>query len=106
MQQLASDLSRRLGAPVTDATGLDGEFDYSLAFIPETVQLPAGIAPIGSLGTNQAGMAPQHSDSDPGAYPELSDALESELGLKLVPAKAVPVEVIVIDNALKQPTEN
>jgi uncharacterized protein (TIGR03435 family) len=87
MQELVSDLAMHLKAPVIDATGLDGPYDYNLSFMTDE-------------------MLSKLSEGDTGNFPDLYLALESELGLKLVPVKAVSVEVIVIDSALKLPTEN
>jgi uncharacterized protein (TIGR03435 family) len=47
------------------------------------------------------------SDSEPTIdVPNLFAALEKQFGLRLVRAKAVPVDVIVVDHADKVPTEN
>jgi uncharacterized protein (TIGR03435 family) len=44
--------------------------------------------------------------SAPMDHPLLRDALQEQLGLKLQSVKSVPVEVIVIDSANKEPTAN
>jgi uncharacterized protein (TIGR03435 family) len=46
------------------------------------------------------------SAADPGDGPSLLNALEKQLGLKLVKTRNVPVDIIVIDHADKVPTEN
>jgi len=80
--RLAAELRR----PVVDNTGLAGQYDYALAYMPEsmaaTTSLPLEDRP-----------------------PDLFTALQSQLGLKLE-AKKVPGEVLVVDQADKVPTEN
>lgn len=68
------------GRLVVDKTALAGNYDFDLKWTPDDQQ-----------GTSDAG-------------PTLFTALEEQLGLKLVPAKA-PVDVLVIDHA-ERPTEN
>jgi uncharacterized protein (TIGR03435 family) len=86
MKQLAEDLAQYLGAPVLDATGVEGEFDYDLTFTPEArAALPAEDVP---------------------ANPLLRVALQGQLGLRLQAIKNVPVTVLVLDSARKEPTEN
>jgi uncharacterized protein (TIGR03435 family) len=89
MERLASDISSRLKAPVSDATALEGKYDFSLNFIEERSSPAASNA------------APTPSD-----YAPLPDALLQQLGLKLKAVKNIPVDVVVLDSANKQPTEN
>jgi len=92
LPQIAEFLGNTAGAPVKDETGLTGEYDLHLEYVPDRppapLQDPAGLP------------APA---ADPG--PDLFAALEAQLGLKLVPKK-VPVEMLVIDHADEVPTEN
>jgi uncharacterized protein (TIGR03435 family) len=81
---LAGMLSGQLGRPVIDATGLTGEYDISLYWIP---QRPDSIAA-----------------DDPNG-PDLMTALQQQLGLRLEPKKG-PIEVLVVDHAEKTPTAN
>jgi len=77
------------GRQIVDMTGFKGTFDlkdFSFSGVP----LP---------NAHEAGV----STNDPDA-PSLSQALEQQLGLKLVPAKG-QVEVVVIDS-IDRPTEN
>jgi uncharacterized protein (TIGR03435 family) len=77
------------GRPIVDMTGFEGKFDlkdFRFAGMP----LP-----------NAGGAGTSASDPD---VPSLSQALEQQLGLKLVPAKG-QVEVVVIDS-IDRPTEN
>jgi len=103
MSNLAQDLADWLEAPVIDATGLQGKYDYTLVFTREAKPtsgyevnpLPLGLAP----GAARA-------EEVPSGYPLLQDALEKQLGLKLQPAKNIPAEVVVLDSAKREPTEN
>ena len=77
------------GRPIVDRTGFEGLFDlkdFRFAGVP----LP-----------NASGAGTNGSDPD---VPTLSQALEQQLGLKLIPAKG-QVEVVVIDST-DRPTEN
>ena len=72
-------LSRPVGRPVIDNTGLAGGFDYDLRWAPEQAAPDAGM-------------------------PSIFTALEEQLGLTLVPATG-SVQVLVIE-AVSQPTSN
>jgi uncharacterized protein (TIGR03435 family) len=83
MDDLADHLSRPmfgLGAPVMNATGLDGVFNFNLEWTPDTVP-----------------------STSPG--PSLFTALQEQLGLKLESSKS-QVEVLVIDHVQRIPTPN
>jgi uncharacterized protein (TIGR03435 family) len=79
-----------LDRPVVDKTGLIGQFDFDLTFMPDEtvfggrVHLP----PVNSGAT----------------APELHMALQEQLGLKLSPFKG-QVEVLVIDH-IERPSSN
>jgi uncharacterized protein (TIGR03435 family) len=93
MAGLARNLSRKLGAPVEDATGVTGAFDFKLELPPQIDrQAPAGDAS-GTEATDQAASAAA-----------LSRAFEDQVGLKLEMRK-VSQEVLLIDHAEK-PAEN
>jgi uncharacterized protein (TIGR03435 family) len=74
-----SQITQQSGRPVLDMTGLTGVFDVTLDFVPDA------------------------TTGDNNADPDIFSALLN-LGLKLEPRMA-PLEVIVIDRALK-PSEN
>jgi uncharacterized protein (TIGR03435 family) len=94
MANLARDLSRRLGAPVDDATGVTSVFDFKLELPPQENRTAPG-----------SGDTPGADASDPASFEAaLSHALDDRLGLKLE-ARKVPQEVLVIDRAEK-PAEN
>jgi uncharacterized protein (TIGR03435 family) len=93
MASLATDLGYQYGAPVKDATGLHGEYDFTLTFTSDAYMRPGSDA------------SPAGDDVPPG-YPLLRSALQKQLGLELVPVKNVAVDVVVLDSARTQPTEN
>ena len=85
MAELAGVLSKQVHLPVTDATGLQGKFDFSLSWVMDHGD-PSGVP-----------------DADSG--PTIFSGLEAQLGLKLE-QKRGPVDRLVIDHADKIPTEN
>ena len=87
IEMFARALSQPLaaGRTVIDKTGLSGKYDFTLYY---GLQLP--------------GNPPAASD-DPA--PTLDQALQQQLGLKLVDGKA-PFDIVVVDHAEKVPTEN
>jgi bla regulator protein BlaR1 len=84
IDELVEALSRGLDRPIVDKTGLSGEFEYTLDWVP--------------LG--QA----QREDPDGFAMGALSSAVQEHLGLKLESAKD-QVEMLVIDH-VEKPSEN
>jgi uncharacterized protein (TIGR03435 family) len=89
MKRLAETLSRMLGSPVVDTTGIPGEFSFQLEWTPENSPSPS-----------LAGAIP----ADAPIGPSLFTVLQQDLGLRLEPRKA-PIDVLVIDRAEK-PSEN
>jgi uncharacterized protein (TIGR03435 family) len=85
LRNLVEQLSRLLNRPVLDKTGLAGAFDFTLEFAPE------------GRGADAAGDLP--------VSPSLFTAVQEQLGLKLEPQKA-PVEILVVDRAVRVPTAN
>jgi len=79
---------------VADKTGLSGTYQFNLEF--------AGIVLMPGMGPSPVSAG---SDSGSGA-PTLFNALEKQLGLKLVKAKNVPVDILVIDRVDKVPIGN
>ncbi len=96
MSGLVHMLSRTLGNPVIDKTGLAGDFDYKLDWTPDDTA---------SATTKSGNAAPgDNTISQDTAGPSIFTALQEQLGLKLV-AQKQPVDVIVIDH-MEQPTAN
>ena len=81
MGNLVVSLSRELGRPVRDATGLTGKYNFQFAWTPDTGPCP-------------------ETPSPPSDGASIFTALQEQLGLKLEAAKG-PVDVIVVDHAEK-----
>ena len=81
MEHFATLLAGQLGAPVQDATGLTGNYDFTLRIIPGT----------------------PGPEDDPGL--SLESALPQQLGLTLRHTKG-QVDILVVDHVEKTPTEN
>jgi uncharacterized protein (TIGR03435 family) len=100
MAQFAEQLQRTapgyVRTPVLDATGLEGGWDFTLAF-----------SSAGQNGGGGAGDAAPLSAgaSDPSGAISLFNAMKQQLGLKLELGKR-PVQVLVIDHIEAKPTEN
>jgi uncharacterized protein (TIGR03435 family) len=86
MDAVVLRIGQQIGRPVFDATGLKGEYDFSVTFADPN--LNAVTAP---------------ADSEPA--PTIFEALEKQLGLKLEAKKAM-IDVFVIDHMEKTPIGN
>lgn len=95
ISRLTDLLGTALNHPVLDKTGLTGLYDYSIDYLVDQPMLPA--LPPGD------GPTPAVNASDPG--PDIAAAVEQQLGLRLVPAKAI-IDVLIVDKAIKVPTSN
>jgi uncharacterized protein (TIGR03435 family) len=78
------DILRNDDRPVIDKTGLPGNYDFTLTFLPD---LPPGF--------DKSNLPPEIADR-----PNIFDALRQQLGLKLEPQKG-PVVYYVIDSVEK-----
>jgi uncharacterized protein (TIGR03435 family) len=85
MNRFAEILSRQMDIPVVDRTGLEGVFNLTLEWDPESGK-------------------PARADAAPENRPSIFTAIQEQLGLRLR-AQKTPVEVLVIDHA-EAPTEN
>lgn len=86
-----------LGGRTEDRTGLTGKYDFHIEYSP--VGLP------GPLGRGGLKAAPPDAGAAEPAGPDLFDALQKQLGLKLEKSKTT-VDVYVIDHMDKTPTDN
>jgi uncharacterized protein (TIGR03435 family) len=101
MTIMADALARFADRPVVDMTNLKGDYDFTMQFSPEdfrAMMIRAAVAQGTILPPDALKLAESASDDT------LFDAV-TKLGLKLELRKA-PIEVLVIDDALKMPTEN
>jgi uncharacterized protein (TIGR03435 family) len=100
MAQLAQRLQLMAGGymdhPVVDATGLEGGYDFVMGWTPRGI-LEAPVKPDASGGTT--GTA-----ADPNGGLSVFDAMEKELGLKLVKQKKT-IPVIVVDHVDEKPVQ-
>jgi uncharacterized protein (TIGR03435 family) len=100
MAQLAQALQQRAGAymdhPVVDATGLEGGYDFMMGWTPRQIlEAPAKT----DAGASAAGVP-----GDPSGGISVFDAMEKELGLKLVKQKKT-IPVIVVDHVDDKPVQ-
>jgi uncharacterized protein (TIGR03435 family) len=101
MAMFAENLERFADRPIVDETGLTGQYDFTIDFIPEEYRIML----IRSAVQTGANLRPQALRLLDNASPAaLGDALQ-QIGLRLDPRKA-PLDVLVIDGALKTPTAN
>jgi uncharacterized protein (TIGR03435 family) len=90
MAHLVAPLTQLTRRPVLDQTGLTGDFDVDMTFMPdEPVRLNGAAAP------------PSLAMSD---RPSLMTAIQEDLGLKLEPQRR-EVDVLVVDR-IERPSEN
>ena len=106
---LARVLSDQIGFPVDDETGLTGKYDISLRWSG------SGEGHTGNHGDGGWSGGAGHGGHDGGggaaaaadsSGPTLFDALQQQLGLKLVPAEQTLARLFVIDRVAQRPTEN
>ena len=101
MAALAASLERFMDRPIVDMTDLKGSYDLALDVTPEDYQAML----IRAAVTAGVVMPPQALRFLDGAsIPSLFEAMQ-KLGLKLDARKA-PLDLLVIDEARKTPTEN
>ena len=86
MGRLAQQISRRVGSPVIDRTGLIGTYDFKLEWTSELGE-PGAVA----------------NPSDSGA-PSIFTAVQEQLGLRLESGKGL-ADVLVVERAAR-PSEN
>jgi uncharacterized protein (TIGR03435 family) len=100
LSQLTTMLGSQLGLPVLDKTGLTGRYDFELEFAPDLKEFALPPPPPGG-GAGLTGPADTVTESGP----DITTAVQQQLGLKLVAGKA-KLDVLVIDKAEKMPTAN
>jgi uncharacterized protein (TIGR03435 family) len=105
---LARVLSDQIGFPVDDETALTGKYDISLRWSGN------GESHAGNHGDGGWSGGAGHGGHDDGSAapaadpsgPTLFDALQQQLGLKLVPAEQAIARLFIIDHVAQRPTEN
>ncbi len=101
MTNFAANLERFADRPIVDKTGLKGQYDFVLEFSPEDYRALLIRSAI-SAGVSVPPRALQALHNSPGGV--LQDALK-QVGLKLEASKA-PLDVLVVDEGVKTPSEN
>jgi uncharacterized protein (TIGR03435 family) len=102
MAVFTAQLERYLDRPIVDMTGLTGQYDFALDFTPEDYRaMLIRVAISAGVSLPPEAMHMLDNVSIGGA---LSDALQ-QVGLK-VEARKAPLDMIVVDDALKTPTAN
>ncbi len=96
LSTLAEALTHQLDRIVTDETGLEGKYDITLYWTPDSNEPGGRPRPTGT-----ATDALTTVETGTGVFA----AVEQQLGLKLV-SKKVPRDTLVVDRAEKVPTEN
>ena len=100
MDRLTRMLSRELGKPVTDATGLRGNYDLSLYWVTGDAHATSLVA------TSDAEVAaPTLGATDAVVGPTIFGAIKAQLGLRLDPKKGA-ASILVVDSAARVPTGN
>jgi bla regulator protein BlaR1 len=100
MADLVLQLSYRLGRPVLDKTGIQGLFDIKLQWNP----FAGRSRPAGDTQPSPAAEARDGPRPDPDTLPAVFEALEQQIGLKLVAAKG-PADVFVVEH-VERPSDN
>jgi uncharacterized protein (TIGR03435 family) len=93
VDQVAGILSRTLGRPVTDLTGLKGKYDFTLNFSSSSVGRPE------EPGTPDAALPGSPSAA---SLPTVFGVLQDQLGLRLEQKKG-SMDLFVIDHVEKTP---
>ena len=101
MTALADLLSRFVDRPVVDMTSLKGRYDVTLEIAPEDYT-PMMIRSAVNAGISLPSQALRMLE---GASPDPLSAPLQQVGLALESRRA-PLDVVVVDSALKTPTEN
>ena len=82
---------------VRDKTGLTGKYDFTLAFDGAGGDIMVGPGVLAEAGP---------LEPEAGGQPNISKAIEKQLGLKLVKAPDIPMDTLVIDHAERTPLGN
>ncbi len=97
LETLARVLENEVGTRVVDQTGIKGTYDFTLDFVRDSgraIDQFKGLPP-----------GPAAAPDGLGDAPGLATALQEQLGLRLEKARG-PLDVIVVDQANKRPSDN
>jgi uncharacterized protein (TIGR03435 family) len=100
---LGEMMSRFTDRPIVDMTGIQGQYDFDLAFSPESMRgMPGG--GMRGLGPGSPGGEGHPADAASEGGGTIFDAVQ-KYGLKLEARKA-PMEILIVDHMERAPTEN
>jgi uncharacterized protein (TIGR03435 family) len=107
LPSIAGGYFQTVSRTVLDSTGVDGAYDFTLSFSPAGILNGGGGGGRGGDGPPPppaaGGGAAQAADPSGGMT--LMDALEKEIGIRMITTKR-PVPVLVIDHIEQKPTDN
>jgi uncharacterized protein (TIGR03435 family) len=104
LPSIAGGYFQTVSRTVLDSTGIEGAYDFTLSF--SAAGLVSGGGGRGGGDARPAGPAGAAVEaSDPNGGITLGDALEKQIGIKLVTVKR-PVPVLVIERIQQKPIEN
>jgi uncharacterized protein (TIGR03435 family) len=104
LPSMAGGYFQTVSRTVQDSTGIEGAFDFTLSFSGAGI-LNGNGAGRGGDARNAGAAGPAGEASDPSGGMTLAEAMEKQIGIKLVTAKR-PVPVLVIDHIEQKPVEN
>ena len=111
MDQFADKLqgiSAYLNTPVVNATNLEGSYDFTISYSPVGMAgagVNNGPLPLNGPGSGESSGPASANAAEPNGAITLFEAIEQQLGLKLVEEKR-PVTVYVLDHVEAKPTDN
>lgn len=108
--EIARLLSDQLSLPVNDETGLKGKYDVALTWSGNVMRpgnRPEAFAGGAGHGDHGGGAGPGGDrGGDEPSGPGLMDAVQAQLGLKLVAAEQAVAKIFVVDHVNPVPTAN
>ncbi len=99
-------LSDQLGVPVDDETGLPGKYDISLRWSGTAAPGHASTHSDGGFSSGRGGHDGGGAPAADPSGPTLFDALQQQLGLRLVSAEQAVARMFVVEKVAQRPTEN
>ncbi len=103
---LARILADQIGVPVDDQTGLTGKYNIALSWSGTANSNDNHQGGPGGAGHGDHGGGAPGGASTPDSGPTIFDALQSQLGLRLVRADQTTARIFIIDHVNPQPTAN
>lgn len=100
LDMFSNVLSRQLGRPVVNNTGLKGNYDFELKWTPDQSEMRMGPGGPGGPGGPPGEAPPPPEENGPSIF----TAVQEQLGLKLDSTKA-PMQVFVISH-IERPSAN